>query len=110
MGGAVSNSSNLAIATNDGVQRTRRQCKQVRKGDRIPSIVLKGRIRVGTGEEISNFAWKDVTTEDLFKGKRIVLFSLPGGTCLIPFILLFDEYHSNVSISLSNSLHAGVFL
>ena len=22
--------------------------------------------------------WKDVTTDDLFKGKRVVMFSLPG--------------------------------
>lgn len=80
MGGAVSNSrNNQRVIDDDGVQRTRRQCRRVRKGDRIPTIVLKGRIRVGTGEEISNFAWKDVTTEDLFRGKRIVLFSLPGG-------------------------------
>lgn len=89
MGGAASSNRNNEIAANDGVQRTRRQCRRVRKGDRIPSIVLKGRIRVGTGEEVSNFVWKDVTTEDLFKGKRIVLFSLPGGQLWFKISIFF---------------------
>ena len=38
--------------------------------------------------------WKDVTTDDLFKGKRIVLFSLPGAftpTCSTQQLPGFDE-------------------
>ena len=42
---------------------------------RVPNVTFKTRIQT---DESPGFAWADVTTEDLFKGKRVVLFSLPG--------------------------------
>eukprot|EP00306_Pavlova_sp_CCMP459_P005693 CAMPEP_0185161256 /NCGR_PEP_ID=MMETSP1139-20130426/4757_1 /TAXON_ID=298111 /ORGANISM="Pavlova sp., Strain CCMP459" /LENGTH=195 /DNA_ID=CAMNT_0027726509 /DNA_START=11 /DNA_END=598 /DNA_ORIENTATION=+ len=48
-----------------------------KEGDVVPSIVFKTRTRIPVESE-NPFDWKDVTTEDLFKGKRVVLFSLPG--------------------------------
>lgn len=58
--------------------------KKLKEGDMLPSVVLKGRIRISPGSDVANdFAWKNVTTEDLFKGRRIVLFSLPGGKILM---------------------------
>ena len=46
-------------------------------GDFVPSVTFKTRVR--TEEQTENpFDWKDVTTEDLFKGKRVVVFALPG--------------------------------
>ena len=40
-----------------------------REGQRVPEV--RFRVRVGG-------SWKDVTTADLFAGKSVVLFSLPG--------------------------------
>ena len=47
--------------------------------------------------------WKDVTTDDLFKGKRIVMFSLPGAftpTCsseeLPSYDRMFSEFKEHV--------------
>ena len=42
------------------------------------------KFRVGDSDEKGGCTfiggeWKDVTTNELFKGKKIVLFSLPGG-------------------------------
>ena len=41
--------------------------------------------------------WKDVTTDDLFKGKRIVLFSLPGAftpTCSGEELPSYDKHYN----------------
>jgi peroxiredoxin len=47
-------------------------------GDVVPSVTFKARVRDDKIEGPNPFDWKDVTSEDLFKGKRVVLFSLPG--------------------------------
>ncbi|KAJ1620702.1 thioredoxin-like protein [Pavlovales sp. CCMP2436] len=47
-------------------------------GSTVPSVTFKTRTRIGPPEDENPFDWKDVTSEDLFKGKRVVLFSLPG--------------------------------
>ena len=41
--------------------------------------------------------WKDVTTDDLFKGKRVVMFSLPGAftpTCSSEELPSYDRMHN----------------
>mmetsp|Transcript_18829 Transcript_18829/g.24446 ORF Transcript_18829/g.24446 Transcript_18829/m.24446 type:complete len:259 (-) Transcript_18829:824-1600(-) len=49
----------------------------VKEGDLCPSMVFKTRVRVeGSGD--NPFDWCDVKSEHLFKGKRVVLFALPG--------------------------------
>ena len=42
---------------------------------RLPQVTFKTRVQTDT---TPGFDWKDVTTSDLFEGKRVVLFSLPG--------------------------------
>lgn len=44
----------------------------------VPSVVFKTRVRDDSVEGPNPFRWQDVTTFDLFAGKRVVLFSLPG--------------------------------
>jgi len=46
-------------------------------GGTVPSVTFKTRVRIESDDE-NPFDWKDVTSEDYFKGKRVVLFSLPG--------------------------------
>lgn len=41
----------------------------IKVGDKVPSVKLKHMTKEGI---------KDVTTDELFKGKRVVLFGLPG--------------------------------
>ena len=44
----------------------------------VPQVTFKTRVR---DEEISGpnpFRWQDVTSDDYFKGRRVVVFSLPG--------------------------------
>lgn len=51
----------------------------VAEGETVPSVVFKARVRDESIGGPNPFTWKDVTSEDLFQGKRVVLFALPGG-------------------------------
>ena len=51
---------------------------RIREGDKIPSIYFKVRVRVLGAEAGKEFVWKEISTEELFKGKRIAMFSIPG--------------------------------
>ncbi|MEL6440518.1 MAG: peroxiredoxin [Cyanobacteria bacterium J06621_8] len=46
--------------------------------DTLPSVVFKTRVRDESVPGPNPFRWQDRTTEDIFKGKRTILFSLPG--------------------------------
>ena len=48
-------------------------------GDAVPNVVLKCRVRDASIGGENPFTWKDVSTADLFAGKRTVVFALPGG-------------------------------
>ena len=48
-----------------------------KEGDRVPDVTFKTRTRIDSTAE-NPFDWKDVTTDDLFKGKKVIVFSLPG--------------------------------
>lgn len=45
---------------------------------RVPDVVFKTRVRDESVGGENPFRWEDKTTADLFAGKNIVLFSLPG--------------------------------
>ena len=64
-------------------------------GFKTPNITFKTRVKDDEG----NFDWKDVTTDDYFKGKKVILFSLPGAftpTCstyqLPNFEKMYDDF------------------
>lgn len=52
----------------------------IREGASVPECVFKCRVRDASIGGTNPFKWKDVSTTDLFKGKRVALFALPGGT------------------------------
>jgi thioredoxin-dependent peroxiredoxin len=45
---------------------------------RVPDVVFKTRVRDESIEGPNPFTWKDLTTKDIFAGKRVVVFALPG--------------------------------
>ena len=47
-------------------------------GRQVPDVCLKTRVRDDTVEGPNPFRWQDMQTTELFAGKRIVLFGLPG--------------------------------
>ncbi len=44
----------------------------------VPTVVFKTRVRDESIGGDNPFRWQDVSTDDVFKGKKIVLFALPG--------------------------------
>lgn len=47
-------------------------------GRLVPNVTLKTRVRDEAVGGPNPFRWQDVQTGDLFKGRRVVLFALPG--------------------------------
>ena len=48
------------------------------EGRRVPDVVFKTRVRDESVGGDNPFRWQDVTTQELFGGRRVVAFSLPG--------------------------------
>ncbi|WP_204800179.1 redoxin family protein [Nitrosomonas nitrosa] len=60
----------------------------------IPSVVFKTRICDKSIGGDNPFRWQDVSTDDIFKGKKIVLLALPGAftpICSSTSVLLSEE-------------------
>jgi len=67
----------------------------------LPQVVFKTRVRDESVEGSNPYRWQDVSTDDVFAGKRIVLFALPGAftpTCssthLPGFEAHYDEFRA----------------
>lgn len=63
------------------------------EGKKLPHVVFRTRVR-DESQKQNPFAWKDVSTEDLFKGKKIVLLGLPGAftpTCSTTHLPGYDK-------------------
>ncbi len=67
--------------------------------DRVPNVVFKTRVRDESVEGPNPFRWQDTTTDDIFAGKKVIVFSLPGAftpTCssnhLPRYEELYDEF------------------
>jgi peroxiredoxin len=70
----------------------------IKEGATIPNVTFKTRVRVASDVE-NPFDWKDVTTEDYFKGKRSVLFALPGAftpTCSTSHVPGYDAAYDEI--------------
>lgn len=48
------------------------------EGDRVPDVVFKTRVRDESVGGENPYRWQDVTTDQIFANKKIVVFSLPG--------------------------------
>ena len=71
----------------------------MREGVQIPNVVFKTRVRDESIEGPNPYRWQDVTSDEIFKGKRIVLFSLPGAftpTCSTYQLPGFEENYDKI--------------
>ena len=67
----------------------------------VPHVIFKTRVRNETLGGPNPFEWKDLSSDEVFKGKNVVVFSLPGAftpTCstshLPRYEDLYDEFKS----------------
>ncbi|WP_353932281.1 peroxiredoxin [Okeanomitos corallinicola TIOX110] len=62
----------------------------------VPDVVFKTRVRDESIGGPNPFRWEDRTTVDLFAGKRVVVFSLPGAftpTCSTSHLPRYEELY-----------------
>jgi peroxiredoxin len=50
----------------------------LQEGASVPNVTFKTRVRDESVAGENPFRWQDLTTDDVFKGKNIVIFALPG--------------------------------
>ena len=66
----------------------------LQEGDKLPQVTFKTRVRDESVGGENPFRWQDMKTKDIFKGKNIVVFSLPGAytpTCSSTHAPVYDS-------------------
>ena len=62
----------------------------------VPMTKFQTRVRNDALEGPNPFEWKELNSDDVFKGKRVVLFSLPGAftpTCSTSHLPRYEELY-----------------
>jgi peroxiredoxin len=63
---------------------------------RVPQVTFKTRVRDESVPGPNPYRWLDLTTDDIFKGRKVVLFALPGAftpTCSSNHLPRYEELH-----------------
>jgi|SRR5210317_2268139 len=66
---------------------------------RVPDVTFKMRVRDESIGGDNPFRWADVTTDDIFDGKRVLVFSLPGAftpTCSTFQVPGFEQNYEKI--------------
>jgi peroxiredoxin len=64
--------------------------------ERVPDVVFKTRVRDESIGGSNPFRWQDLTTQEVFGGKRVIVFSLPGAftpTCSTSHLPRYEELY-----------------
>ncbi|MDB9314982.1 peroxiredoxin [Spirulina sp. CS-785/01] len=65
----------------------------------VPDVTFKTRVRDESVGGPNPFRWEDKTTQDIFGGKRVVVFSLPGAftpTCSSNHLPRYEELYDEI--------------
>lgn len=63
----------------------------------VPRVTFKTRVRDESVPGSNPYRWHDLTTDEIFKGRRVVVFSLPGAftpTCSSNHLPRYEELHA----------------
>jgi thioredoxin-dependent peroxiredoxin len=66
---------------------------------KVPDVVFKTRVRDESIGGDNPFRWQDVTTKDIFAGKKVIVFSLPGAftpTCSSTHLPRYEELYAEL--------------
>ncbi|MCW5699885.1 MAG: peroxiredoxin [Rhodospirillales bacterium] len=64
----------------------------------VPNVTFKTRVRNEALGGPNPFEWKDLTSDEIFKGKKVVLFALPGAftpTCSTTHLPRYEELYND---------------
>ena len=67
--------------------------------EKVPDVVFKTRVRDESIGGDNPFRWQDRTTQDIFGGKRVVLFALPGAftpTCSSTHLPGYEKLYEEI--------------
>jgi peroxiredoxin len=67
--------------------------------NKVPDVVFKTRVRDESVGGENPFCWQDRTTQEIFGGKRVVVFSLPGAftpTCSSTHLPRYEELYDEI--------------
>ena len=65
---------------------------------RVPEVVFKTRVRNDALEGPNPFEWKDLSSHEIFSGKKVIVFSLPGAftpTCSTSHLPRYEELYDD---------------
>ncbi len=60
----------------------------------VPKVIFKTRVKDDSVTDGNPYVWKDLSTDDIFGGKRVVVFSLPGAftpTCSSTHLPFYEK-------------------
>ncbi len=63
---------------------------------RVPSVIFKTRVRDESVPGPNPYRWQDLSSDELFAGRKVVVFSLPGAftpTCSSNHLPRYEELH-----------------
>ncbi len=66
---------------------------------RVPDVTFKTRVRDESVGGPNPFRWEDVTSNDIFAGKKVVVFALPGAftpTCSSTHLPGYEEHYDEL--------------
>lgn len=65
--------------------------------EKVPSVIFKTRVHDESVPGPNPYRWQDLTTDDIFRGKKVVVFSLPGAftpTCSSNHLPRYEELYA----------------
>lgn len=57
---------------------TEKPINPLTEGSKVPQVIFKTRVRDESVGGPNPYRWQDVTSDELFSGKRVIVFALPG--------------------------------
>ncbi len=67
---------------------------QQMEGKKVPSVIFKTRVRDESIEGSNPFRWQDVSSDEIFENKKVIVFALPGAftpTCSSTHLPGYEE-------------------
>ena len=69
------------------------------EGKKVPDVVFKTRVRDESVEGENPFRWQDVSSDEVFSGKRVAVFALPGAftpTCSSTHLPGYEKFYDEL--------------
>ena len=69
------------------------------EGKKVPDVVFRTRVRDESIPGDNPFRWQDINSDEVFKGKRVVIFALPGAftpTCSSTHLPGYEKFYNEI--------------